>query len=258
MAKRWHPVIDYLKCTECGTCILKCPHGVYDTAKAPSPVVKTPEACIDHCHGCGNRCPAGAITYVGDDTGWTSTNGVKETESTCSSCGCDSCDSNVTSKKAVVEYLYLDLQTCDRCIGTDKLLDQVMTILTPSLKLAGYGVEYNKIEMDTLELAERYQFLSSPTIRVNGRDICTSVKENSCGCCSEISGTDVDCRVFEYNGEAYEVPPKEMLANAILYAVFGQLEDECYCGAYVLPDNLKSFFEGKKNKSRCSCGSKCC
>lgn len=24
---------------------------------------------IDHCHGCGNKCPVGAISYVGDDIG---------------------------------------------------------------------------------------------------------------------------------------------------------------------------------------------
>lgn len=68
----------------------------------------------------------------------------------------------------------------------------------------------------------------------------------------------VDCRVFEYNGEAYEVPPKEMLAEAALLAVFGQAEEKCSCGEYELPDNLKNFFEGKKNKAECSCGGDCC
>ncbi|MDP4118799.1 MAG: C-GCAxxG-C-C family (seleno)protein [Bacillota bacterium] len=77
MAKTWYPVINYLTCAECGTCVAKCPHGVYDTSKAPSPVVKNPQACIDHCHGCGNRCPVGAINYVGDDTGWTPPNSRK-------------------------------------------------------------------------------------------------------------------------------------------------------------------------------------
>lgn len=255
MAKIWYPVIDYMKCTECGACISQCPHGVYDTAKAPSPMVQNPDACIDHCRDCGNRCPAGAITYVGDDTGWTPPNGEKESDTACGcSCGCG----EASGKKIVVEYLYLDLQTCDRCIGTDNVLDEVMMTLTPALQLAGYEVAYNKIEMETSELAERYRFLSSPTIRVNGRDICMSVKENSCGCCSEISGTDVDCRVFEYNGEDYEVPPREMLAEGVLRAVFGQADDECTCGGYKLPDNLKDFFEGKKNKAGCSCGSTCC
>ena len=254
MAKTWYPVIDYLTCVECGTCVAKCPHSVYDAAKAPSPIVKNSEACIDHCHGCGNRCPVGAITYVGDDTGWMPPNGTQESGEACCSCECEAS----SEKKIVVEYLYLDLQTCDRCIGTDSVLDAVMTTLTPAIRLAGFDVEYHKIEMKTAELAEQYRFLSSPTIRVNGRDICQSVAENSCGCCSEISGTDVDCRVFEYNGELYEVPPKEMLAKSILRAAYGQPEPSCTCGSYELPQNLKTFYEGKKNKSGCSCGGKCC
>lgn len=254
MAKNWYPVIDYLTCIECGTCVSKCPHNVYDKAKAPSPVVRRLEDCIDHCHGCGNRCPVGAITYVGDDTGWTPPNGSQESEKTCCSCGCES----ASEKKIVVEYLYLDLQSCDRCIGTDNVLDEVMMTLTPAFQMAGYEVEYKKIKMETTELAEQYRFLSSPTIRVNGQDICQSVAENSCGGCSEISGTDVDCRVFEYNGEAYEVAPKEMLAESILQAVFGQSETGCSCGGYELPENLKTFYKGKKSKSGCSCGGTCC
>ncbi|HKL10623.1 MAG TPA: DUF2703 domain-containing protein [Clostridia bacterium] len=31
---------------------------------------------------------------------------------------------------------------------------------------------------------------------------------------------DVDCRVFEYNGETYEVPPKEMIANDLMTEIF--------------------------------------
>jgi len=254
MTKSWYPVIDYMNCTACGTCIAKCPHEVYDLLKAPSPVVKNPAACIDHCHGCGNRCPVGAITYVGDDTGWTPPNGRGEPTEACSSCGCN----ETPAKKVLVEYLYLDLETCDRCIGTDKVLDEVMMILSPALQLAGYEVVYNKIEMKTAELATRYKFLSSPTIRVNGQDICASVKENSCGCCSEISGTDVVCRIFEYNGKTYEVPPPEMLAQAILQQVFAPAAGNCSGQDYQLPENLKEFYDGKKGKSSCSCGGNCC
>jgi len=254
MAKTWYPVIDYLTCVECGICVTKCPHDVYDTAKAPSPIVKNPEACVDHCHGCGNRCPVGAIIYVGEDTEWTPPNGEPATEYSCCSCGCES----ASEKKIVVEYLYLDLQTCDRCIGTDSVLDEVMLTLTPALELAGFAVEYKNIAMETAKIAEQYQFLSSPTIRVNGHDICPSVAENSCGCCSDISGTDVDCRVFEYKGKTYEVPPKEMIAEAILQTVFSPAESGCSCSGYELPENLKNFFEGKETKSGCSCGGNCC
>lgn len=137
------------------------------------------------------------------------------------------------------------------------MLDEVMMTLTPALQLAGYEIEYKKTEIRTEEMARQYKFLSSPTIRVNGNDISQTVSENSCGCCSEISGTDVDCRVFEFNGETYEVPPKEMLAEAVLQSVFGSMDDVCSFGEYILPDNLKKFFEGKKTL-KCSCGGNCC
>ncbi|NCB51274.1 MAG: DUF2703 domain-containing protein [Clostridia bacterium] len=178
--------------------------------------------------------------------------GEQPTEEPCCSCG----GGPAFEKKIVVEYLYLDLQTCDRCIGTDAVLDEVMAALTPALRLAGFDTDYNKIEMKTAELAVRFKFLSSPTIRVNGQDICESVNENSCGCCGEISGTDVDCRVFDYNGAAYEVPPREMLAEAILKSIFGA-PCGCSCTEYKLPDNLRNFYEGKNNKPACSCEG-CC
>ena len=48
-----------------------------------APVVVNPDGCVDHCHGCGNLCPQGAITYVGDDTGWTPPNGKHEPSTGC-------------------------------------------------------------------------------------------------------------------------------------------------------------------------------
>lgn len=257
MAKTWYPVVDYATCIECGTCVAKCPHGVYDAAKAPTPVVKHPDECVDHCHGCGNRCPVGAITYVGDDTGWTPPKGKAAEAPAACGCGCGDDCGGAAEKKVVVEYLYLDLDTCDRCVGTDRELDEVMMALTPALELAGFEVKYDKIEMATAEMAKRRRFLSSPTIRVNGIDIGGPVQENSCGCCSEISGTDVNCRVFKHDGKSYEVPPKEMLAEAILRAVFSESADAPARGAYELPENLKAFYEGKSRKS-CSCGGDRC
>lgn len=164
----------------------------------------------------------------------------------CSCQGCGTCDS--PPEKIVIEYLYLDLQTCERCIGTDQVLEEVVKELIPALQLAGYEVEYEKIEMETEESARKHRFLSSPTIRVNGIDICQSVAENSCGCCSEISGTDVDCRVFEFEGETYEVPPAKMLARSVLQVIFGRIEHTGSVEEYKLPENLKEFFDGKKNQ----------
>jgi NAD-dependent dihydropyrimidine dehydrogenase PreA subunit len=82
MSKTWYPVIDYVKCVECGTCVNFCTHGVYDKEKAPTPVVVFPEGCVQGCHGCGKRCKVGAIEYVGDTK-------KADTES----CGC-TCDAD--------------------------------------------------------------------------------------------------------------------------------------------------------------------
>ena len=79
MSKMWYPVIDYVKCAECGACVDMCPHGVYDKEKAPTPVVINPEVCIQGCHGCQNKCPTEAIEYVGDS---------KENDSESCDCGC--------------------------------------------------------------------------------------------------------------------------------------------------------------------------
>ena len=69
MGKNWYPQIDSYSCIRCGACVEKCGNGVYDKASHPVPQIVQPFACRDGCHGCGNRCPVGAISYYGDDTG---------------------------------------------------------------------------------------------------------------------------------------------------------------------------------------------
>lgn len=257
MAKKWYPVIDILTCQECGSCVAKCTHGVYDKSKAPVPVVVNPDNCIDHCHGCGNLCPIGAIAYVGDDTGWIAP-ALQNQPQAKEECFC--CGSTSKGKKEIkIEYLYLDLKTCDRCVGTDAVLDEVVEALRPALELAGYQLSYRKQEVYTVEIAASYRFLSSPTILVNGQDIFDTITESDCGCCGDIAGVQVDCRVFEHDGKTYEVPTGEMLADAILKAIYHP--NVCTCGEYQLPENLKRFFAGKEKKaaSSCCCGtSNCC
>jgi len=156
-----------------------------------------------------------------------------------------------TEKLIQIQYLYLDLHTCERCIGTDSVLAEVIEELRPALKLAGYRIEYSKKEMTTVQLAEKYHFLSSPTILLNGHDIFGEVIENDCGCCSDIAGTTVNCRVFSHNGKTYEIPTRQMLADAVLKAVYAPPISKAE--TYVLPENLRDFYTGKTKKS-----GKCC
>ena len=152
-----------------------------------------------------------------------------------------------SAQDVLVEYLYLDNETCDRCISAEDALDGVMDVLRPALAMAGRRVAYCKTEVATAEMAVQLRFEASPTIRVNGRDVCGEVEENDCACCSDISGTDVDCRVWESGGQTYEVPPKELLAEEILKAVFFPSERSCGCCPYELPENLALFYAGKNH-----------
>jgi len=65
MSKKWYPVINYENCVECGACINKCSHGVYEKGTS-KPNVIFPEGCVEGCRGCQKLCPADAIEYVGD------------------------------------------------------------------------------------------------------------------------------------------------------------------------------------------------
>ena len=162
-----------------------------------------------------------------------------------------------TAKEIKIEYLYLDLNTCDRCIGTDGVLEEVIQKLSPAFALAGYRISYRKTEITSERDALSHRFLSSPTIRVNGVDICDNVRESDCACCGEISGSQVDCRVFEYDGKLFEVPPQEMLAEAILKTAFSSPTNPP-AEEYRIPENLKRFFHGKDKKKSCCCGGSCC
>ena len=165
-------------------------------------------------------------------------------------------DGNPSAQDVLVEYLYLDNETCDRCISAEDALDGVMDVLSPALRMAGHRVAYRKTEVATAEMAAQLCFEASPTIRVNGRDVCGEAGESSCACCSEISGTDVTCRVFAWQGRTYEAPPAEMLAAAILIETFAPAAAE-NGKVYELPENLRKFFEGKSKKqaaSRPKCG----
>lgn len=250
MAQKWYPVIDYMLCEEYGNCIEKCVQDTYDKEKAPMPIVSNPNGCIDHCHGCGDICPTGAITYVGDDTDWTPPKDIKENEVATPCCGV-----NKQKKNIQVDFLYLDLNSCERCGATSVALDEAATDVAAVLATLGYTLAVNTVEIVSLDIAEQRRFESSPTICVNGKDICTDVRENSCKDCGELCGGDVDCRVFEYEGVEYNAPPKAMIVDAILKAIYQP--SVWNREPYTIPENLRTFFSGKPDLC-CETGGCCC
>ncbi|HHX26221.1 MAG TPA: DUF2703 domain-containing protein [Firmicutes bacterium] len=151
-------------------------------------------------------------------------------------------------RRIEIDFLYLDLTVCTRCIGTDANLEAAIREVSDVLKMAGFDVVVNKINVTSKELAVKHKFLSSPTIRVDGRDIQPNIRESACESCVDLCacGESVDCRVWMHDGTEYTVPPKEFIVNAILREVYsdtptsGQDTHE-----YRLPHNLEVFFRGR-------------
>ncbi len=171
---------------------------------------------------------------------------MAEKTSGCCGSGC-CCNVENPVKEILIDFLYLDLNTCGRCQDTDRNLEEAIQAVAAVLEAADFTVIVNKINVISKEMAQQYAFLSSPTIRINGNDIAMEVKESLCEDCYDLCGNQVDCRVWTYEGKDYTEPPKAMIVNAILKEIYsGQKSEPLKKEPYQLPYNLMVFFDGKK------------
>jgi Pyruvate/2-oxoacid:ferredoxin oxidoreductase delta subunit len=61
--RRWHPVIDYNRCTNCMECIDFCLFGVYGVDPVERILVEEPDNCKKGCPACSRVCPEHAIIF---------------------------------------------------------------------------------------------------------------------------------------------------------------------------------------------------
>ncbi|MCH7725433.1 MAG: ferredoxin family protein [Planctomycetes bacterium] len=61
--RRWYPVIDYSRCTNCMECIDFCLFGVYGVDKIDTILVEQPDNCRKGCPACSRVCPENAIIF---------------------------------------------------------------------------------------------------------------------------------------------------------------------------------------------------
>ncbi|MEG6585712.1 DUF2703 domain-containing protein [Dendrosporobacter sp. 1207_IL3150] len=161
-------------------------------------------------------------------------------------CGDDNCcvTSEQKVKKLLIEFMYIDLTVCDRCMGTDANLEDAIAEVASVLKAIGYEIEVQKTLVESEQQASELGFVSSPTIRINGQDIDLDVKESLCESCGDVCGEDVDCRVWTWQGQEYTTPPRAMMIDAILKHVYGK-QQATQSETKEVPDNLKKFFAAK-------------
>lgn len=158
-----------------------------------------------------------------------------------------------------IEFLFLDLTTCTRCMGTNQNLEMALSMVAEVLDVTGISVNVRKVLIETAVQAQAHQFVTSPTIRVNGRDIALDTRESHCDSCTDLCGCaeGTNCRVWLYQGQEYNEAPVGLIVEAILQDVFHPkgtasadvpLYDE-------VPTNLTSFFAAKTGQT---ISSSCC
>ena len=161
-----------------------------------------------------------------------------------------------TGKKVEIDFMFIDLEACTRCKGTDENLEFALQTVRRGLESTGMEVILRKTLVDTEDKARQLGFVSSPTIRVNGTDIALELRESSCASCSEACGCEggIDCRVWLYQGKEHTVAPVPMIMDAILAAVYSTEEEmPMPSQSKTVPDNLKRFFAAKRAKANTSC-----
>lgn len=147
-------------------------------------------------------------------------------------------------RQFLIEFMYIDLSVCTRCQGAESNLEEAVSEVARILEATGVEVVVRKIHVQTEDQARELGFVSSPTIRVNGRDIQMDVRESLCESCGDLCGDDVECRVWIYQGKEYDSPPKAMIIDAILREVYGGTNKgtEVPARTVDVPENLKRFF----------------
>ena len=164
-----------------------------------------------------------------------------------------------TKRELVIDFMYLDLETCDRCRGTDASLEDALADVGRVLDAAGVEVTVHKMLIDSAAQARALGFVSSPTIRVNGQDIALELRESSCAECGEACGCDgqIDCRVWVWQGREYIVAPAPMIVDAMLREVYADRHRPAEAASAVaVPENVLRFLAGKEQQAAAS--KSCC
>jgi hypothetical protein len=176
--------------------------------------------------------------------------------------GCECHDADATEEAAEpaekkvleVELLVIDLTTCKRCVPTGDQLQQAVRLLDPVAEALGIELKHRQIVVQTPKEAKDYALLSSPTIRLNGRDIEQDIRESLCESCGDLTenNTMVDCREWHYRGKVYSAAPLPLLVEAIMAAMLKIDEPPVIPQPLkILPENLVRYFANKKLPMSC-------
>lgn len=157
-----------------------------------------------------------------------------------------------------VDLLVIDLETCKRCVPTGDQVGTAVRLLKPVAGALGIELRRHEIVVKTPAAAKAKALLSSPTIRLNGRDIVQDIRESVCESCGSLTrnNTSIDCREWHYHGKVFPYAPLPLLLEAIMGAMLNINEIPPVIPAPLkkLPENLQRYFDNRKGGG----GSSCC
>jgi hypothetical protein len=141
-------------------------------------------------------------------------------------------------RTVAVDFLYLELSTCSRCGGTDANLARALTTLDDVLPAIGAQIEVRRIHVQSLQQARELELVTSPTIRVDGRDISPEPLESECGADGCGCGAGASCRLWRHAGTDHPAAPVGLIVDAILSALYTGPAVRDEPTSYEMPDNL--------------------
>jgi len=149
-----------------------------------------------------------------------------------------------------IELVVIDLSVCARCVPTGDQLQKAVQLLAPVAEALGVELKYRAIVVQSEAEAKQHALLSSPTVRINGRDIAQDIRESVCESCGDLTEnkTLVDCREWHYAGKVYSSAPLPLLLEAIMHAMLNIDKEPPVptIPLQELPENLKKYFDNKK------------
>lgn len=158
-------------------------------------------------------------------------------------------------KRLIVELLVIDLETCERCVPTQARLDAAILAVAPAARELGIEIEKKVAIVTSAHEALAKGLKTSPTIRINGRDIDADMRESPCASCGALSGegAEVDCREWHYKGKVYSAAPLPLLVEVLLRSMLDidslpPIEPPV---PDALPDNLVRFFSRSRKRGCC-------
>ena len=159
-----------------------------------------------------------------------------------------------------IELIALDLEVCDRCGGTLANLKAAIRAATPALRTLGLEPALRETLVESLEQTERLRFASSPTIRIDGREIMGTPRESACVACTDLSGgeDDIDCRVWPWRGTAHDAAPVGLIVEALMRAALAPEAPALAPEWSGVPANIRAFLAGRASRANAVAGNQSC